>query len=137
MGVRPSRALRTGKADLMFTTRVPVKMAEVKGIVQAAYPGYRGRRVTLEADETLDVRSYWDGGSRDYFVFVRLADRKTLAMPPQSPYDRQIRGAEVAPIPPGFVCVEKSIFCGKDVGITIHVNPADMPKMLPAAPVPV
>ena len=114
--------------------RTPVTPdAMLKSIAKAAFPDYRGRKFYLEANETLDVRSYWDGGSRDYFTFVRLADMKMLAMPPQSAYDRQIGGSEHAPIPAGFVCVERSYFCGKDAGITFHINPADMPHMLPGS----
>ena len=102
-----------------------------KSVAQAAFPNYRGRKYYLEARETVNVKSYWAGGSRDYFTFVRLDDLRTLSMPPQSAYDRQIEGADKAPIPPGFVCVRHSIFCGKDAGITFYVNPADMPRMLP------
>ena len=104
-----------------------------KHIVQATHPTYRGRKFYLQASETVNVKSYWDGGSRDYFTFLRLADMQTLAMPAQSAFDKQIAGAERAPVPSGFVCVERSIFMGKESGITLHVNPADMPRMLPAS----
>ena len=36
-------------------------------------------------------------------------------------------------LPSGVICVEHSIFCGKDVGIRIHVNPENLVSMLPAS----
>jgi len=103
----------------------------VKQIVAAAFPAYRGRRFALAVQDKINVKSYWDGGSRDYFVFVRLDDLAILTMPPQSDFDKQIAGAEDAPIPEGFVCVEHSIFCGKDHGITIHASTATLSPLLP------
>ena len=100
-------------------------------VARAAFPSYTGRKFRLQANETIDVRSYWDGGSRDYFTFVRVADLKVGAVPAQSAFDQPLTGAEVAPIPPGFICVEHSIFCGKDAGLTFHVNPVDITPMLP------
>jgi hypothetical protein len=100
-------------------------------VARAAFPNYRGRKFYLEARETVNVKSYWDGGSRDFFTFVRLADLATLSMPPQSYFDPAIPGADHAPIPPGFVCVQNRILCGKPAGLTFYVNPADLPRMLP------
>ena len=37
------------------------------------------------------------------------------------------------PIPPGAVVVKHTYFCGKDCGLTIYINPADMPAQLTAA----
>jgi hypothetical protein len=34
-------------------------------------------------------------------------------------------------MPPNVIVVEHSIFCGKDVGITIYVRPANLAKLLP------
>lgn len=105
----------------------------LKQIVQAAYPSYRGRTFYLEVqDRPLNVKSYWSGGSRDYFTFVNVATMETLSVPAQSWFDRQIPGAEAVMLPDGFVCVEHSIFCGKQVGLTIHIPASMAPRMLPA-----
>jgi hypothetical protein len=53
-------------------------------------------------------------------------------MPQQSAYDAPIRGGDDVKLVPGLVCVEHSIFCGKDTGITIHVHAENAPKYLPA-----
>lgn len=102
-------------------------------IIAAAYPGYRGKKFRIEVcDYPIDVRSYWDGGSRDYFTFVNLSTLETAAMPAQSGFDPKIAGAEAVTIPAGFACVRHSIFCGKDAGMTIMIGSANAAPLLPA-----
>lgn len=102
-------------------------------IVRAAYPGYHGRKFKIEvSDDPIDVRSYWDGGSRDYFVFVDLKSMRAAAMPAQSAFDPKIAGAESVKLPADFACVQHSIFCGKDSGITIMIGSANAAPLLPA-----
>jgi hypothetical protein len=105
----------------------------VKRIAGAAFPDYRGRTFRIRpVTGPIDVRSYWDGGSRSYFVFVRLADmRASREVPAQSAFDPPLAGAESVPLPAGVVCVEHQIFCGKDMGIVIHARPDDLTPMLP------
>jgi hypothetical protein len=104
----------------------------VRAILAASFPQYRGRKIKIVAQtRPLNCKSYWDGGSRDYFSFVHLGTMKSAEMPAQSAYDRDIRGAESVTLPVGVICVEHSIFCGKDIGISIHVNPENLVSMLP------
>lgn len=103
----------------------------VKRIVEAAFPEYKGRKIKVEvATRPLDVADYWDGGSRSYFVFLNIQTLAKMPVPSQGMNDRKVAGANAVTLPPGFVCVEHSIFCGKDCGIRIYVNPADMPKAI-------
>lgn len=107
--------------------------ATIKAIVAECYPNYKGRKFAIETqDRPLNVASYWDGGSRDYFVFYCLSTGKAVPMPQQSAFDKKLPGADSVELPDGIICVEHSYFCGKDGGITIHVNPANMPKLLAA-----
>ena len=106
--------------------------AMVSSIVAASFPSYRGRKFRLSVTDSINVQSYWSGGSRDYFSFVRLTDMANIPVPAQSGFDRQIPGADSVSLPDGVVCVEHSIFCGKDHGITIHANSATLAPMLPA-----
>jgi len=102
-------------------------------IINAAFPGYRGKKVQVKVVEhPINTRSYWDGGSRDYFTFVNLATYESMAVPAQSAFDPKIQGADAVRLPAGFVCVRHSIFCGKDTGITIMVHPDNAPLLLPA-----
>src|SRR5438128_1670670 len=57
--------------------------ALVKRIASAAFPEYKGRQFKIRvATHSLNCASYWDGGSRSYFVFVRLADMKASTQAP-------------------------------------------------------
>ena len=105
---------------------------EVKAVAQKAYPDYKGRKFAVKvANHPIDVRSYWDGGSRNYYVFLRLDNLETMEVPQQSAFDAKIDGADAVPLAPGLVCVEHSYFCGKDMGITIHVHPDNAPNLIP------
>ena len=102
-------------------------------IVRATYPEYRGRKVAIEVtDSPIDVRSYWEGGSRDYFRFVNLTTMEVASVPQQSAFDRPIQGADQVKLLDGFACVMHSIFCGKDLGITIMIGAANAAPLLPA-----
>jgi hypothetical protein len=104
----------------------------VKRIVCATYPAYRGRKITLVSQSyPLDCKSYWEGGSCSYFTFLRLDTFQRAEMPAQSAFDTQIQGAESVMLPENIACVEHCFFCGKDLGLRIHVNPANVTKLLP------
>ncbi len=110
--------------------------ALVRGICAAAFPSYSGRKFSLDVRETIDVRSSWEGGSRSSFVFVHLDTmRASSEVPAQSAFDRPIKGADAVRLPDGVACVEHVIFCGKDLGLRIHVNPQTVnPSLLPSGP---
>jgi len=98
----------------------------LKTIGKASFPDYRGRKFKVSTRQPVDVRSYWSGGCRDYFVAINLHTRETLGVPQNgTPFD----GGPIRPngveVPAGFAIVEHSYFCGKDMGITVHVNADD------------
>jgi hypothetical protein len=97
---------------------------------------YSGRRFKARSCETVTIPSdagLWSGGSRDTFRVVRLADGASI-MPTNenaAPWDRS-RGERTITLEPGVCVVEHSMFCGKDMGLTFHLHPADVAKLLPA-----
>lgn len=103
-------------------------------IAGASFPDYTGKKFKLQVHDsgTMNLTSYWDGGSRDYFAVLRLEDMKCLPVPQNgTPFDPYGNGIEV-PLPgPGFAVIEHSIFCGKDSGITIHVHSSNAAPLLP------
>lgn len=104
---------------------------DVAKVCHAAFPGYSGHKVKIEyTDHPLDLASYWDEGSRNYYAIVRLVDCQVMAVPEQSMYTRQIAGVEAFAIPAGYVVVAHVIFCGRDLGLTITCR-TDAQKMLP------
>ena len=123
-------ASKYAKVDIRSS--LEVQHMDIKAIGKTAYPDYRGRKFRLSTRQPVDVRSYWDGGSRDYFVAIDLKTMRTMAVPQNgTPFD----GGPIRPngveVPTGFAIVEHSYFCGKDIGLTIHVQ-EDTSRMLTA-----
>lgn len=101
-------------------------------IIQTAYPGYKGRKIKISTDIPSNLSSYWDGGSRNYYVILRLSDLSSYPLPSNHPVFEPNQPRELFTLPPGFVVVQHTIFCGKDLGITIYANSADLTPYLPA-----
>ncbi len=104
----------------------------IRRIVAAAYPDYRGTKYSIEVtDQPIDISSYWDGGSRDRYVFVSLADFRAVPGPDTAPLGgRQYRPV---PLPPDVVCVRETIYRGKNLGVTVIVHPRNAAQMIPAS----
>ena len=110
------------------------KTPEIKQIVEACYPDYKGRKFSIQTydpDKPFECHdNYWDGGTRRYWTGYNLRTGEHKAVPGQNP----ILNAQG---PEGFLAedvaiVEHLFFCGHDCGITIHVHPNNMAKLLPA-----
>ncbi len=103
------------------------------GIAQVAkLVGYNGRRITVVAAESVDIRTdnHWSGGSRTYYTFVDLMKRKVLESPSQHPYFDPCVTRPLA-LRPGLVCVAHIIFRGKDLGIRVYAHPDELSGVLP------
>ena len=99
----------------------------VDKVFRAAFPSYRGKKFKLVTTERLDVRSYWDGGSRTVYVGVDLSTLATVRAPSSHPvFDPAGQGSTTVSLPLGAVIVGHSIFCGKDMGLTVYVNPEQL-----------
>jgi hypothetical protein len=107
---------------------------EVRDIANMAFPDYTGKKFKVEAFRgPMELRSSWDGGSRDYYVIVNLSNGKVKPIPENgSGFGSNNKIFKITKLPPNFVVVEKSIFVGKDMGITIYINQENISKMLPA-----
>lgn len=112
---------------------ISVTRKDVPAIVINTFPDYRGRKIRIQPTDTVTLCDLnWSGGSRSQYRTCTIAgdvigsaDRYNMA----APWAHQAEGASV-PIPQGAVVVRHSIFCGKDTGLTIYVNPADMPNLI-------
>ena len=102
----------------------------LRQIVDKAAPRFNGKAVTLEEEtHPVDVTSMWSEGYKDYFTFINLATMQVKEVPETNP----MQGKPPAPmsIPPGFALVEHS-YMGTRQGVTIHVNPENMSKLIQA-----
>jgi hypothetical protein len=113
-----------------------VEPKDVQNIIRATFPNYAGKKVSVQgAEEVMITDLNWTGGSRTRYAACTLdgqptgnADAGNAAPPFRNPVE-----GKTVPIPQGFALVAHVMFCGKDLGLRIHVNPADMPKYLPVS----
>lgn len=110
----------------MTTTKVSRK--SVEHIIRGTFPEYRGRTIKVEHRDTVTLYDLnWSGGTRAQYRACTLegkalgnADKYNM----MHPWRNNAEGAQV-PIASGAVLVRHSIFCGKDLGLTIYYNKAD------------
>jgi hypothetical protein len=103
---------------------------QLVSLMKKIYPDYKGRKFFLEVfDKSFDTTSYWDGGSRTYYKFVK-SDGNVLSLPETHPFIQHTKENREAQLIPGLVCIKHTFFCGHDCGLTIIFHPVDMPKQL-------
>lgn len=113
---------------------IPVSITDptIRKIVRACYPNWKGRKIKIEPATRYYMSDYWSEGSRNYVMAYHLESGATKhpSRMATNPYN-DVAHAEVQ-IPEGIALVENAIFSGKDMGIRIYVNPANLAKLLPA-----
>ena len=106
---------------------------EVAPLITATFPDYRGRKFRIEprAQVTLSDLN-WDGGTRNQYRSCTTDGRKVGDTDTWNQIAPSLNAAEGATmtLPQGCVLVCRSMFCGKDAGLTLYVHPDDMPKWL-------
>jgi len=113
---------------------IHVTEEQVRPVVRATFPDYRGKKFQVVAAESVTLHDLnWSGGSRSSYRACTLtgaplggADKYQMMAPWDNPAERQ-----TLPILPGACVVEHCIFCGQDMGLRIYVHPADMAPLLP------
>lgn len=105
------------------------KDERVARLIKATFPGWKGRRpVKVYSKLQYHLSDYHNGGSRDYAEFVNVrtgqhVNLDSLNYEHQSqgnPFNLRIGNVELTP---EIAVVENVIFCGKDLGIRIHLHP--------------
>ena len=110
------------------TKKISYADPRIKEIINACFPDYRGRKVRVTNYIPSRLDSWWDGGSRDYFVFYQPQTRKVFHVHSNHPIFEPNQPKTVNPeaIPEDVLLVKHTIFCGRDIGITIHVKQEQM-----------
>ena len=97
--------------------------------------GYTGRKFKVQVCETMTIPAdagVWGGGSRETYHVMRLATGESAAAVNHNAAPWSGRSDRTVDLKDGFVVVEHSIFCGKDMGLTFYVHPDNAAKLLPA-----
>lgn len=121
---------------------IEILARDVPPALLAAFPTYKGRTFQVRACESVTIMdTTWSGGTKCTYTLVELAtgrvaplDTSRKSVKPGDPFGwiPDVEGQSFR-IPPGYVVAEHSHFCGKDMGITFHANPADLTPLLPPA----
>lgn len=90
----------------------------VKRLLAATFPTYRGRKIKARLWRgPMRLQNYWDGGTRSYYVAVRINDGAVSDFGTDNPFMRSAH--EPVDLPVGVILVEHTYFCGKDTGLTV------------------
>lgn len=108
-----------------------VTKKEIRPIVMATFPDYKGRKFTVHACSHMKLWDLnWSGGTRNVYIAVQRKGMATCRVVPQAPWMETREGVAFA-LPTNAVVVRHTHFCGKDLGITVYVHPSMMPQLLP------
>ncbi len=114
---------------------------DVAHLLANTFPHYSGRKFRIELRPTVTFGDLnWSGGSRCQYRACTAAGTPIgdgAEWNACAPWRNPMEGA-TCPIPPGVVVVEHTMFCGRDCGITFHINPDDKDLIgaAPALPAP-
>ncbi len=114
-------------------TLFTVPSREISWLTERAFSSGK-KEVTVEVTPTVTFHNtFWDGGSKNEYRAVRLADGRTASlMTGSSPWTAVAEGQTVA-LEPGVAVVERSTFCGKVMPLRVHLHPDNAARLLPAA----
>ena len=113
---------------------IHIERAQVASLIAATFPDYTGRKFRVIASKLVTIMDLnWSGGSRSQYAGCTLDGMPTgnlAAWNQVAPWRNAAEGSQVE-IPRGACVVKHSISCGKDVGLTFYVHPANMPTFIP------
>jgi hypothetical protein len=103
----------------------------IKQIIAATYPEYKGRKVKVRSATRYQMQDYWTEGSRNFAKVYHLETGLTGSPSAKAGIPWETAAHAEIEVPLGVLIVEHVIFCGKDMGITIHAHPDNLAKFLP------
>lgn len=109
---------------------VPTK--EIKWLTDKAFPS-RKRKVRISVGERVSFyNTFWDGGSKNTYRAVKLEDGSVASLiTGGSPWTAVAEGTTMD-LEPGIAIVEETIFCGKNMCLTVHLHPSNVSPALEA-----
>jgi hypothetical protein len=124
-------------------TTIAVRPADIRAIIDATYPDYRGPHAKIEVRATAEYHDYqlnWSGGSITYLKALRVAapDETLKVLTNIGAFQvidlRTVWGSGQGykgAIPADVMLVEHVISCGKDLGVRCIVSPGSqfMPRL--------
>ena len=110
---------------------VKLTRKQAKAIIEASFPNYTGRKITVEFTEKVTFSdTNWGGGSRNQYHAIN-ANGRTARLHAPAPWVNPVEGKTIE-LPADVLIVKHSMFCGQDCGLRIYAHPVNAPKWLTA-----
>lgn len=109
---------------------------DVRALITRAFPSEprfarkKSFYVSTFPESGMNLASYWDGGSKDFYTVTELATGKHFEVASNHPYFEKDRPSYLKTLPPGYVVLRTGFFCGKISTPHVYLNPEDMPRYL-------
>lgn len=121
-------------------SKTKLRKSDVSVILSVLGSDYNGRKFTLEIRDTYSVNNgdlLWDGGSKTEVSFLRQVGSEWQIVSASDILPCAVTGRAATVnvrIPTDAMIVERSFFCGRDMGYTFIVSPGStfLPRALPA-----
>jgi hypothetical protein len=112
---------------------IVVPSKEISWLTERAFASSR-REVRVDVTTSVTFHNtFWDGGSKNEYRAVRLADGRSASLETgSSPWTAVSEGVTVDLVP-GVAIVERSTFCGKVQPLRVHLHPENAARLLASA----
>lgn len=102
-----------------YLDRQEVHSDPIQELLSITFNGYEGYTIKIQTAVSVGIDTTWSGGTHRDWILVRR-DGQTFQ---KNLIDaKQLAGKSVPLLPNSFM-VTRDYFCGKDMGITIHIRP--------------
>lgn len=106
---------------------------EIKALALSVFPDYKGRKFFVQPTETVTfTNTNWSEGSCTQYKAVMLINGKVQAFHAPAPWVNSVEGKTVA-LPVNHAVITRAVHCGLECGLTVYLNPANMPMALQVA----
>ena len=117
----------------MTMQTVYLDAAQVPASIRGAYTGKQYRAIVTDSVYIPSDAGTWSGGSRTLYSAIHLSsgESRPACDSYSAPWDKNRKDQRVE-LKPGFAIISHSIFCGKDMGLSIYIHPDNAAALLPA-----
>jgi hypothetical protein len=106
------------------------RTADIDKIVRRCYPAYAGKRIVISDEIPAVLDSFWDGGHRDYYVFLSLHTGEVYSVHSNHPDFEPGQPRNLRSLPAGVLLVQLT-YSGQERYLTIYAEAGTLTPMLP------
>lgn len=117
----------------MTTNTIYLESNQIPATIRGGYTGKHFRAIVTDSVFIPADAGLWSGGSRTTYRAINLetGESRAASNDMASPWDSSRKDSRVE-LRDGLAIVSHVYFCGKDLGLTIYVNPTNAAALLPA-----